>query len=74
MNEELKDQLEGFIDDLQLILNRYRSNKFNIEDVIKEMNATGQDLMKPQRILNVQTLMEKQCNTLLKSQGWITKY
>ena len=45
MNEELKDQLEGFIDDLQLILNRYRSNKFNIEDVIKEMNATGQDLI-----------------------------
>ena len=45
MNEVLKDQLEGIIDDLQLILNRYRSNKFNIEDVIKGMNQTGQELI-----------------------------
>tara|TARA_R100001377_G_scaffold7207_1_gene3850 strand:+ start:636 stop:827 length:192 start_codon:yes stop_codon:yes gene_type:complete len=45
MNEELKDQLEGFIDDLQLIVNRYKSKKYSIKDVIKEMNATGQDLI-----------------------------
>lgn len=44
VNEELKDQIEGFIDDLQLILNRYKSNKYSLEDTIKEMNATGQDL------------------------------
>jgi len=45
MNEELKDQLEGFIDDLQLIIKRYKSNKYDIEDVISEMNRTGQDLI-----------------------------
>jgi len=45
MNEELKDQLEGFIDDLQLIVNRYKSKKYSIEDVIKGMNVTGQDLI-----------------------------
>lgn len=44
VNEKLKDQLECFIEDLELILNRYKSNKYSLEDTIKEMNATGQDL------------------------------
>ena len=48
MNEELKDQLEGFIDDLKLILNRYESNKYSLGDTINEMQATGQDLKNEQ--------------------------